>query len=195
MTLVHFALLNGHLHLCRKFEQTQIIGNSGTLLPHFFGQCVLRKAILFEQVLVSQGNLYGIEVLALYILHEGHLHHFLIIGSPDVCGHSFQSGHLAGSPAPFSGNNLIRPIVHLPQGDGLYDTNLTYAFGKFLHCLGIKFPTGLVGVGLNVCQGHLVDTRRAAGMHLTGRYQRIESTPERVFLVCCHVLKQLIYRR
>ena len=37
------------------------------------------------------------------------------------------------------------------------DTNLAYAVGKFLQGIGVKFPAGLVGVGLDHVDGDLAD--------------------------------------
>ena len=144
-------------------------------------------------MLISQGYLYGIQILALDILHECHFHHVLIVDGTDIGGHRFQPCHLRGTPAALSGNNLKPVCVHLSQGDGSNDTQFLDAVGQFLQRLGIKFATRLVGIGLNLADGYLVDGRRALRLHLFRGYQGIESSAQCViFLVYCHFLKQLI---
>ena len=94
MTHVELAVLEGHLYLCGKLEETQVIGYGGAFLAYTLAQAVLGEVVLFEQVLVGKGYLHGVEVFALYVLDEGHLHDVLVIGGAYVGGYGGEPGEL-----------------------------------------------------------------------------------------------------
>ena len=166
MSLVNFLVLQSHLHLCWQFQQPQIIGDGSAIFPHLLREPVLRERILLDEVLISQSDFNGVEILALYVFNQRHLHHVLVVSRADIRRNRVQSSQLRSTPAPFSGNDLIEAVVHFSERDGLDDTNLSDAFGQFLQGGGVKFPARLVGVGLNATDGHFVDGRRTARMHL-----------------------------
>ena len=149
-------------------------------------------------MLIGQGYLNGVEVFALDILHECHLHHVLILNGADIGGNGAHAGQLRGTPTALTGHNLVATIFHQAQGDGLDDANLADAGGQFLHGLLVKLAAGLVGIGTDLVEGYLAEIRRALGMHFARVNQGIETAPIAnivktatqnvavIFLVYCH---------
>ena len=86
MALVDGFVAQSQLHRGGKFEETQGVGHRGPPLPHFLAQFLLREVVLLDELLVSQRHLNGVEVFALDILHQRHLHHIFIVGGADVGG-------------------------------------------------------------------------------------------------------------
>ena len=193
MALVHFALLEGHLHLRGQFEQSQVVGNGRPLLAHLLRERVLRQVVLLDQVLVGQCYLDGIEVFALNVLHQRHLHHVLVVSRAHISRNRKQARHLRGAPTSFTGDDLIGAIVHFAERDGLDHPDLSDALGQFFERLRVKLSAGLIGIGHNRANVDLADARRAVGMHLTGRDERIESASEcRIFLLYGHVVNLVV---
>ena len=91
---VDFLFLQGHLHLCRELQQAEVVGDGRAAFPHALRHLLLCHACLFEQVLIGQGYFDGVEVLALDVLHESHLHDVLVIDGTDVGRYGLQPGHL-----------------------------------------------------------------------------------------------------
>ena len=121
--------------------------------------------ILLYEALVGESYFYGVEVFALDVLHEGHLHHILVVGRAHIGRYGGKACHLRGSPTAFAGNNLIRAVFHETKRDGLYDADLADAIGQLLQGFGRKFAAGLIGVGFYFEHRHLVDAGRTAGVH------------------------------
>ena len=94
MSLVDLAVLEGHLHLCGELEQPEVVGDGGAVLADLLRESVLRQVVLLDEVLVGQGYFDGVEVLALNVLDEGHLHHVFVVGRAHVGGYGGESGHL-----------------------------------------------------------------------------------------------------
>ena len=117
---------------------------------------LLGQPVLLDEVLVGQRDFHGVEVFALDVLDEGHFHHVLVVGGADVGGYGLEPGQLGGSEAALAGYDLVLVGAGLAQGDGLYDAYFAYAVGQFLQRLGVELAAGLVGVGDNLGEFHLV---------------------------------------
>ena len=78
MALVYLVVLQRHLHLGRQLQQAQVVGNGGAALAHTLCHLVLCHALTLQQMLVGQCNLNVVEILALDVLYESHLHHVLV---------------------------------------------------------------------------------------------------------------------
>ena len=143
---------------------------------------------MFDKVLVGQGYFDGVEVFALDIFDQGHLHHVLVVDGADVGRDAVEARNLRSAPTAFASDNLVVAILHLAQGDGLDNTDLANAFGQFLEGRGVKLAARLVGVGLYLRDGHFADGGGTAGVHfLFDGNERIESASERgEFLMGCH---------
>ena len=120
------------------------------------------------------------EIFALDVLHERHFHNTLVTDGADVGGNRFESGYLRGTPSAFSGYYLEAVVGNLPERDGLDDTNLTNAGGQFLQGRFVELPAWLVGIGLYLFNGNLIDRAAALRAHRFGRDQRVKSPSEGV---------------
>ena len=127
-------------------------------------------------MLVGQSDLDGVEVLALDVLHESHLHHALILDGAYVGRYGLQPSQLRGAPASLAGEDLEAVRRDLPEGDGLDDANLADASRQFLQAFLIEVVARLVGIGLYLVEGNLVDGRRSAGPRRLGGDERVEAT-------------------
>ena len=84
MAHVYLLVFQGHLHLGRELQQAHVVGDGGAALADALRNLGLRHARCLGQVLIGQGNLDGIQVLALNILNQRHLHHVLVLDCTDV---------------------------------------------------------------------------------------------------------------
>ena len=145
---VNLMVLQRHLYLGREFQQAHVVGDRGTALTHTLGDFLLCHPRCLGKMLIGKSHIDSVQILTLDILYQCHLHHTLILHRADIGGDRCQTGYLGGAPAAFASDNLIFPTLYLTEGDGLDDTHLTDAVGKFLQRLLVKLPTGLVGIGL-----------------------------------------------
>ena len=161
VALVHVLVAQRHLHLCRQLEQAQIVGNRGAVLAHLLRKLVLREAVLLDEVLIGEGYFDGVEVFALNVLNERHLHHRFVARRADIGRHGAQARQLRSAPAAFAGNDFVSVVGVLAQRYGLNDADLPNRVGKFLQRSLVELSAGLVRVGLYLVHGHFVDARRA----------------------------------
>ena len=159
MSHLYLVVLQRHLHLSRQFQQTHVVGDGSTALADTLTDLGLRHTRRLCQMLVGQSNLDGVQVLALYVLHQCHLHHSLIFHGDDVGRYLRQASQLRGTPTALTGNDLVSAVLHLSYRDGLDDAQLTDAVGQFLQGILVKFAARLVGVRLYECYLHLVQVR------------------------------------
>lgn len=79
----------------RQLEQPHVVRDGRAFLAHLFREGVLRQVALVDQALHSERDLYGIEILALDVLHQGHGVQVLVVHLADVGGQGFQTGFAA----------------------------------------------------------------------------------------------------
>ena len=83
-------------------------------------------------MLIGESHLNGIQILTLDILHKSHLHDTLVLNGTDIGRNGRETSQLGSTPAAFSCDNLVFPVLHLTEGDGLDDANLADAVCQFL---------------------------------------------------------------
>ena len=154
MPLVYLFVFKSHLHLCRKFQQPQVIGHRGTFFSNLQAQFFLFESVLFYKVLVSQRYFYCVKVLALYVFNEGHLHHFLVVGSAYVSRHCRQASQRSRSPATLACNYLVHAVACASQRYGLHYAYFANRIGQFLQGFVVEFTAWLRGIGLYAFYGH-----------------------------------------
>lgn len=110
-------------------------------------------------MLVGKCDFYGVEILTLYVLHEGHLHDVLVVDGAYVGRYGLEPGHLRGTPTSFTCDDLESVLCSLAERDGLYDAYLAYAVGQLLQLVVIEEAARLVGVRLYLVERYLVDGR------------------------------------
>ena len=195
MAHVDFFLLKCHLYLSWQLEQAQVVGYSSAAFAHALGYLLLSHLVVLHQVLVCQSYFYGVEVLALYVLDECHLHHTLIADGTDIGWYGSQANQLGGTPATLTCDNLEAVLCHLSQGNGLNDAYGLDAFCQLMECFVVELATRLVGVGFYLVERNLVDGTAALCAHSFGRDKCVETSSQGialgsviVFLVYCHFL-------
>ena len=106
-------LPDGDLHLGRELQKADVVGDGGPVLPDPFAQLLLGEVTLLQQPVVADGDLDGVEVLAVDVLDERQLQHLLVVGDPDVAGDLFKAGDLRCFVAPLPGDQLVFVVSQL----------------------------------------------------------------------------------
>ena len=183
-----------------QVQQAQVVGDSGAVLPYPLAQLLVGEAALLNKGVVREGNLHRVEVLALYVLHQRHLHHLAIGGHTDISGYLFQASHLRGTETPLAGNQLVFPVGHLADGDRGDDPLLADGLRQFLQRSGVKLLARLERVGLYILHGNHAD----GGCH--GRFATIDGIDIQVAqdgvkpaaggerFLACHYLLLILFR-
>ena len=86
------AFANETLHVGRKFEQAQRVGDDGAALADLGGDEFLRELKLADELRVAERFFDGIEIFALEIFDERHLQHRAVIRLADEDGDFGQAG-------------------------------------------------------------------------------------------------------
>ena len=161
-------ILQPQLYLRRELEETEVIGYRGALLPHACRQLLLRQPVGINQLAECEGNLYRIEILALDILDQRHLHHLVVIHGADVGGDRLQLDQSGSSVAPLAADDdvLTLALAILPDGDRLYQPDVLDRRGKLLERLSIEVCTRLIRIGVNGIERQLGDGGGSSGLHL-----------------------------
>ncbi len=63
----------------------------------------MRKLTFFNQALVADGDLYGVQIFPVNILYQCHFQHLLIIGYPDITRHLTYTRNFGSTQAAFAG--------------------------------------------------------------------------------------------
>ncbi len=119
-----------------------------------------------DQALHAERDLYGVEVLALDVLHEGHGVEVFVVGLADVGRQVAQVGTLRRAPAAFAADDGIASVAVAPHGDGLDEPQLADRVGQLVERLLVERGARLRGVGEDVFHGdfgHLAH-RRESGL-------------------------------
>ena len=107
MPHVDLLILQPHLYLGREFQEAEIIGNRRPLLADTLAQLFLCQPITVDQLLVSQGYFYRVQVFTLDILDQSHLDDILVCCGFDIGGDTLQACHQGSTVPTFAGNNHI----------------------------------------------------------------------------------------
>ena len=113
---------------------------------------------LVDEPLHAEGDLYGVEVLALDVLDEGHGMEVLVVHLADVGRQALQVGALCGPPAALAADDDVLSAVGPFDRDGLDDAQLPDRVGQFVERLLVELRARLRGVGDDVGDvdlGHL----------------------------------------
>ena len=166
------------LALGGEAQQAQEVGYGGAFLAHALAQALLCHRAVLEQFLVCQGYLDGVEVLALYVLYQGHLGELRCVGLADVRRDGGESGPRCRTEPALAGYDLIPAAGQLAQRHGLYDAEFAHRLGQFVEGIFVKQRAGLVGVGGYCRERHLVYGGGVACWCIVHRDERVEASPE-----------------
>ena len=78
MPHVDVLVAQTELDFSRKTQKAQMVGDSGAFLAQALGKALLGESVFVDQLLEAESHLDRVEVLALYVLDEGHLGHFRV---------------------------------------------------------------------------------------------------------------------
>ena len=109
------------------------------MLREFF----LRQPVACEQLLIGEGNFDGVEVFALDVLDERHLHHGIVTDLANIGWDAEKSGALSCAITAFAGNDHIGAIFLLSKGDGLNDADASNGICQFFERLFVELATRL----------------------------------------------------
>ena len=144
-----------------------------------------------DEGVVGEGYLYGVEVLALDVLHKCHLHHLSVGGHTDVGRQFGEAGQLGGTETALTGNELVFAVGHAPDGDGSDDALFTDGLSQLFEGIVVELFSGLEGVGLDVVDGYHADSSGDIGCGAVDGFDidvaqyGIQSTSgDKVFLIC-----------
>ena len=99
---------------------------------------LLREITLGEEPLVTESHFDRVEILPLYILHDGHFQHSLVIGITDICRNHVHSSDAASLETAFTADNLVSVRRLFPDGDRLDQSERLDGYGKFLQRILIE---------------------------------------------------------
>ena len=149
MPHVEPAVTQSELHLGRKLQQAQKIGNGGALFAYAVAEPLLCEIILLNKFFESKGNLNGVKVFALNVLNESHLGQLTVVGSAHIGGHSVKTRELSSTEAAFTRDNLVGIVADAAKGEWLDYAQFPNRHGKLFESLLVEKRARLVGVRRN----------------------------------------------
>ena len=157
----------------------------------------MSQLTFLDEGLIGQRHLHGIEVFALDILHQSHLHH-LVVGSHTHIGRNlFETSQLGSAVTTLTGNELIGVVGHLAHRDGSNHTLLTDGLSQLFQRLGRKFLAGLEGIGDNLLEGYGTNGGSNSVSHLKilgiGQYRAQSATQSSTLLFSCHFVYLFLF--
>ena len=119
--------------------------------PYSCRQLLLRQPVGIDQLAEGEGDLDRIEVLALDILDQRHLHYLVVIHGADIGGDRLQLYQPGSAVAALTADDDILPLslTILSHGDRLDEPDVLDRGGQLLKGLGIEVSPWLVGIGVN----------------------------------------------
>lgn len=179
------------LDLFRQADQAQQVGNGRARLADRFRDLLLGQLELLLQALQGSGFLDRVEVLALDVLDQRHGDGRFVRHVAHQRRDLFQSGLLAGPPAPLAGNDLVAAIGDRPHHDGLHHALGLDRLRQFLQRLRVHVATRLVLAALHQVEGDLLQLA-AVGLYgfllqfggTRAAQQGIEPASQSTFLGC-----------
>ena len=109
---------------------------------------------------VAFGLFYGVQVVALGVLGDGHRGGRGVVHVLQRDGDELDAGEEGGAQAAFAADELQLAVVAAAAGERLYDAVRAQGVGQFLQRLGREFRTRLVRAALDVHGGNLEDALR-----------------------------------
>jgi hypothetical protein len=114
-----------------EFQEADGIRDGGPVFAGAFGDLLLREVKFVGKALEGVRLLDGIEILALEVLDEGHLHRHTLGYVADDDGHSMHLSALRGTPAALACNQLIT-LALLADDERLHDAAGTDGLSEFI---------------------------------------------------------------
>src|SRR2546425_5588593 len=142
------AVADVNLEVRRQLEQPQSVGHHRSALADFGRRFLLPELELFDQLRVTVRLFNRIQVFTLQVLDQRQLEHRAVIRLAHDDRRFRQTKHLRGSPAPFSGDQLIVAAAQA-HDERLNNALLFDRIGQFAEGLDRKVFAGLKWTGTN----------------------------------------------
>ena len=107
MAHVDGLVAQAQLNFGGQLQQSQKVGNGGSLFADTFAQTFLGEVILVDKFLERECNLYCVEVLALDVLDESHFGELAVVGCANICRNRVEPGAFCSAITAFARYNLI----------------------------------------------------------------------------------------
>ena len=130
--MAHFqvAVLEQLLDVGFQAHQAQQVGHHGAGFTHRVSHLLVGKTEFFLQAAQGDGLFHGIEVFPLDVLDQRHGDGGFVGHLADYRRDGVQLGHLGGTPAAFTGNDLVALFAERAHHDGLHDPLGTDGLGQ-----------------------------------------------------------------
>src|SRR3954447_9425846 len=148
------------LDLCRQAQQAEKVSNGGTVLAGAFGHLLLSHLKLAAEAVEGARLLHGVEVGALEIFDDGHLHRLFIGGGADDRRDGGLAGVARGHESALSGDELIPSADNGTDQDRLHDARGGDRGRELLKGGLIELAAGLEGISVNKVDGKLERSAR-----------------------------------
>ena len=102
-----------------------------------------------DQHLVAERDFNGVQIRALNVLHQRHLHALHIVGSAHKCGNLGESGQFGGAETAFAGDQLVFAVLDRAHRHRLYQPVSLDGLCQFLKSFLIKLGTRLIRIHLD----------------------------------------------
>ena len=131
MSIRQIAALNEGLHHLRQAQQPQVVRHAGAVLAGALRHLLLRQAEVATQPLERARLLHGIQIGALQVFDDGHLHR-LLVGylSNDRRNRRF-ARQLRRQPAPLTRDQLVAALGQRTHHNRLHNTVKRNGLSKF----------------------------------------------------------------
>src|SRR6185312_1432677 len=143
------ARLNVPLHRSRELEQAEEVRYAGAVFAGARGHLLLSEVEVLGEPLVGAGLLHRVQIGALKVFDDGHLHRLAIRDFADDGRDGRFAGALRSKPAAFTRNQLIAPSGNNPNHDRLDDTRSRYRRREFSEFGFVELRAGLEGVAVD----------------------------------------------
>ena len=184
------AVLDELQHRLGQRQQPRRVCDGGARFAHALRHIVLRHAVDILQGAVALRLFNGIQILALEVFDQSHLHGALLVRCQDAHRHFLEPGHAAGAPAALARDDLIKSAIERPDRDRLDEPIRPDGFCEHFQCLRVKVLARLVGARLDLLDRQQVG-RCLLAFRLRGRIflseERAEAHAETLLSVFTHV--------
>ncbi len=111
---------DGVLNRRLEIEEPQRVGNRRPCLTDAIGDCFVRHAEQFAELLVGVSRVDRVQICPLEVFHEGELELILLAGLPNDGGDPIEPSHPGGPQAALTGDEAVA-VQRLGDQDGLQD--------------------------------------------------------------------------
>ena len=147
-------MLDELLHVVGELEQAEQVADGGARPADCVRGRLVRHLEFTDQPVEGACFLQRIQVLALYVLDQGHGDRGFVGHLPNHRRNVVQTGHLRGSPASLAGDDLVAHRLtrthgrKRPHDDRLHYPLGTDGIGKFLQAFRPHVEAGLIPAAL-----------------------------------------------